>query len=904
MYKRPLFAAAIGFVLGEVCAWWAESGKKELGIVFVLGVFAVFCLRNGGQRMKKSRSMHNILWMLLLLCVFFTGYGRMAGEIRKWDNIEEGVWEDGEAVEFWGKVKELREKEKNTVFTVETEEMGNVLVYVEKEEIEKGEVEKGGIEKEKTEKEKPEIPKQAEESTEMPRIGEMAYIRGECSHFQQATNPGQFDLKAYYRSQGILVSVFAWEMEWGKDGGENYSPYLDALYRFRRFCSRIFAAICEEGDAGIFRAAILGEKDGMEREIKDLYQKNGIAHLLAISGLHLSLIGAGLHRLLRKCGLGYGLSGMIATVGIFSYGLLTGASGSAMRAVIMLSVSFLAAYLGRTYDLLSALSLAALLLAGSQPFSITQSGFQLSFGAVLGIGVVGKVLERGLKAEKPWVKGLIISLSVQLATGPIVLWNYFQLPAYGVFLNLMVVPLMSYVVISGLLGLGAGAFSLWAGVMAVGTGHYILQFYQWLCERVSCLPGYLLIWGRPKAVQIVLYYLFLGAMLWVFNREAQRQKQGENKENRAKSWGILAAGMFFCCLCMKPRPQEGLDITVLDVGQGDGIVIQCEGGTIETEGIVWLEADKRASADKQTSADKQANADKQASEDEQANADKQASADKLANVVRAEEIERLEVKERKRITILMDGGSTSDKRLGENRLEPYLKFEGISQIDFAIVSHGDEDHISGLRYLLNECPEIKISCLLLPEAGREDEGYGKLIAAARKRKIPVGYMDAGDKLWAGACRFTCFYPGKDMEVDVSDRNQQSLVLRADYQDFHMLFTGDVGQEGEKLALEYASAYALQHKDEGSGEEGLSCVQVLKAAHHGSRLSSGEEFLTAVRPLWTVISYQEGNSYGHPHEETLERLQAQGSLTLETGKMGAILLHVEDGKARYQGWVEH
>lgn len=89
-----------------------------------------------------------------------------------------------------------------------------------------------------------------------------------------------------------------------------------------------------------------------------------------------------------------------------------------------------------------------------------------------------------------------------------------------------------------------------------------------------------------------------------------------------------------------------------------------------------------------------------------------------------------------------------------------------------------------------------------------------------------------------------------------------------------------------MALDYA------------GEEAFSLVQVLKAAHHGSRFSSGEAFLAAVHPNWTVISYGEGNSYGHPHEETLERLKKEKTTVLETGKMGAILLHVEKGRARY------
>ena len=460
-----------------------------------------------------------------------------------------------------------------------------------------------------------------------------------------------------------------------------------------------------------------------------------------------------------------------------------------------------------------------------------------------------EIENRNKKTERRWMQGLKISAAVQMATAPIVLWHYFQIPVYGVVLNLFVVPLMGYVVISGLLGLLTGAFFYDAGVMAVGSGHYILQFYQYLCEWTSRLPASLLIWGRPKGFQIFLYYLFLGGMILGLHGLKRKEKEwteGEGlKKIRMQRWGIVFTGSLLCLLCMKPRPQSGLDIAVLDVGQGDGIVLQCEGGRIETMGILW-----------------------QGERDE----NKEGANKFLQQAV-----------------ILIDGGSSSEKRLGENRLEPYLKSEGLSRIDFAVVSHGDADHTSGLLYLLKECPEIEIGCLILPEAGREDSGYEKLIYAAKKRGIGVGYMDAGDKIQAGSCILTCFYPGEGMDIDFSDRNQQSLVIRVDYQDFHMLFTGDVGQEGEKMALDYA------------GEEALSMVQVLKAAHHGSRFSNGEDFLAAVHPAWTVISYGEGNSYGHPHEETIERLGKEGSTVLETGKMGAVLLHVEEGMVRCRGY---
>ena len=144
--------------------------------------------------------MHGKRWILLLLCVFFVGYGRMAWEIREWERIEERIWEDEEVVYLTGKVVKIREKEKNTVLTINTGEFGKVLVYLEKEDMEKKE----------------------EHPAEKLRIGGTVKVKGEVSRFQKAGNPGEFDLKAYYTSLGISAAVVAWEVRWEEEKG--YSP--------------------------------------------------------------------------------------------------------------------------------------------------------------------------------------------------------------------------------------------------------------------------------------------------------------------------------------------------------------------------------------------------------------------------------------------------------------------------------------------------------------------------------------------------------------------------------------------------------------------------------------------------------------------------------------------------------
>lgn len=754
----------------------------------------------------------------------------MAAAFQKDRRLQTQLPEDGKQILAEGYAVGLEEKETWHVITLKTENLGKILVYAEKE----------------------------EETEEMPfSIGERLQAAGQVSRFEAAGNPGQFDLGRYYRSKGISLSLFADRV---RKTGEGNWPYLDGLFWIRRRLSSVLEEICDPEDLGIFQAAILGEKGGMDEKIQDLYQKSGIAHLLAISGLHLSLMGAGFYRILRRAGLGFGAAGAAGCAAVISYGIMTGASGSAVRAVIMLSVSFLASYLGRTYDLLSALSLAAVLLSGSNPFVIGESGFQLSFGAVLGIGFVGEILKKGLEPKGGFQESLLTSVGIQLVTGPIVLWHYYQYPLYGIVLNLLVVPLMGYVIISGLLGMGAGLFSVSLGRAALGSGHYILLLYQCLCIFFLDLPGSQLIMGRPQPVRLLWYGAAVaGFLCWIryggkrMHNSAGKHKESEKNNEGIKGefltrWVIFLFGSAACFFLLMPERQEGMVLCFMDVGQGDGAVIRTEKGAICFSGLSGLNPQENSSG-------------------------------------RNEEFCR--PLDSRGITVLADSGSTSDKNAGENRLAPYLKYHGIGAVDIIMVSHGDADHISGLLYLLEECKEIAAGCLVLPEAGRGDAAYEELIRAAGERKMAVRYMDAGDQIQAGDLFLTCLYPGKGEELQNPDRNRQSLVVKGDYQGFHFLLTGDTSQECELRILERTD------------EKLLDEVQVLKAAHHGSRYSNSQEFLDAVSPAVTVISYGEGNRYGHPHGETEERIRQSGSRILKTGELGAVTFYVGKGKAGYQ-----
>ncbi len=344
----------------------------------------------------------------------------------------------------------------------------------------------------------------------------------------------------------------------------------------------------------------------------------------------------------------------------------------------------------------------------------------------------------------------------------------------------------------------------------MGGVNYILEFYEAVCRIGASLPGKSILTGRPGVITIASFLILL--ILFI-------------RCNKQKGRRISLLFMIPMLLFLIPQPSNNLQVTFLDVGQGDGIIIKLPG----------------------------------------------------------------------KKTIMIDGGSSSVKKLSKYRLEPFLKYQGISAIDYAIVTHGDADHYSGILEFLEKDYKgsIRIKNLLLPGVDLKDETYANLIKKAGALGVRVSVLNTGDTLSQKGVSIKCLWPDKDFETD-SDKNSHSVVLSLKYGEFDMLLTGDLEGEGEVRIIEQIT--------QAGSMVAINGYEVLKVAHHGSKYSTNSEFLKAVSPLYSIISCGIDNSYGHPHAETVARLKESGSQTLKTTDSGAVTF-ITDGKSmKIEEWL--
>lgn len=677
----------------------------------------------------------------------------------------------------------------------------------------------------------------------LPKAGSYVRVFGEVSPFLQATNPGEFDAAAYYRRKDCLFALRKTKIT---AQTKTYGRMEEFLSQLRYESEVLFRKLLGEKNGATASAMVLGRKKGMDSEVKALYQGAGISHLLAISGLHLSLIGAGLFGLLKKVRLPVALSAGISTWILIVYAQLTGMGISTRRALVMFLLFLAAGLLKRTPDLPTSLAVAALLLLVPRPQRILDAGFQLSFSAVLGIAVMIPVLQDGWEDAAPSLrvtdgvagwniartaivrtcrllrKNILAGLGITMTMLPFLLIHFYEWSPWSVLLNLAVIPLMG-ILLPCLIGLQLVA-RLTAFTHCLELPQHLLctaieaifSCYEQLCRFTTALPGSILHTGYPTWQTLTAYTIGLIALA----------VSGKKLRPHLR----LAAAVCLMGIFLIRLPGE-LNVTMLDVGQGE-----CVG--IET---------------------------------------------------------------REHHVYLVDAGSTSKKKTGQYQIIPWLKYIGTRSVEGIFITHWDEDHISAVGELLewSKSSRVKIRRIFLPDVALKDEVLETLLQQIEEANISVEYLSAGERMTDGALQISCLHPYAKKVPE--DRNDASLVLRLSQGDFQMLLTGDLERSGEDWLVEQARPAVEQPQP--AAQNPLRCT-ILDAGHHGASNATGEALLDLAQPELVLISCGKNNRYGHPAPETLKRLEERGIRWYSTAEVGAIQVQIGKKKVKIKQYIQN
>ncbi len=237
--------------------------------------------------------------------------------------------------------------------------------------------------------------------------------------------------------------------------------------------------------------------------------------------------------------------------------------------------------------------------------------------------------------------------------------------------------------------------------------------------------------------------------------------------------------------------------------------------------------------------------------------------------------------------LMIDAGSSSVDRVGEYRVIPFLKSRGISRLHYIFATHADEDHVNGIREIL-ESGEIRAETLVLPSLKNRSTPYNGLAALAGRAGARVLTAARGDRFEFGEVGIDVVGPDPAEETDTEDPNGQCLVMSLRFREFDALFTGDVEGGGERSLIEEMRGSRRTY-------------EVLKVAHHGSPNSTPAEFLDIVRPAVSVISCGLNNIYHHPGEALLDRLDAAGTEIFRTDLDGAVTVRTDGRRCRVRGY---
>lgn len=590
----------------------------------------------------------------------------------------------------------------------------------------------------------------------------------------RVTTPDGEEEATYHPGKGIFLLVYQRgdvTMETGED-----TPWWCYPAVLRQEIKGILQESFPEDVFPFAKALLLGDSYDLDYATDTAFQISGIRHIVAVSGLHISILYSLLQFLTAK------KRWLTAGVGLpvlLLFAAVAGFTPSVTRACIMVGLMMIAGLVDREYDPATELAFACLVMLTVNPLVITSVSFQLSVGCVAGILLFnGKI--NGWMTEKWKGKGRLktwfcssvsVTLSAMSLTTPICAWYFGMVSLVGVVTNLLTLWVVS-LIFNGIIGVCL--MHLFSAKVASLLGWALAWLMRYVVVTAKTLASLPLAAVYTRSVYIVAWLIFCYLLLAVFLVKRKRRP------------GVLGccAVLGLCAALLASWVEPLLDdtrLTVLDVGQGQCILFQSEGKHY-----------------------------------------------------------------------LIDCGGDSDGSTADIAAETLLS-QGVSRLDGIILTHWDRDHAGAVENLL---ARVEAEILFLPK------GEGSTGLPGEKV-----FVDQDLEVTFGETKITIFAPPFSFS-----NNESSLCVLLQTEKCAILVTGDRSDFGERMLL--------RHTD-------LPDVDVLIAGHHGSRHSTSEELLREVTPETVIISVGEGNPYGHPAPELLQRLQDFGCIVYRTDQNGTI-----------------
>jgi len=597
-------------------------------------------------------------------------------------------------------------------------------------------------------------------SSAPPEYGDLIRFRTKLKPPRNFHNPGRFDYEGYLLRKGVRLRGKVDKTGFVVIRTGDGNPPKIRLEKFRKLLRAAIRENAGSPEGEIIQAMVLGEQSEIPREVMDAFSRTGTTHIIAISGFNIGIIAAFSFFIIRTILksseyllLRFNIirvSTIFAFLPIGLYACIAGLGISVMRATIMIAALLTAVLLGKERDLANTLALAALIILAVSPLSLFDVSFQLSFAAVASILFIVPRMSALFPGRhndssdrfpllKKVLNGVLlfaaVSLAAALGTAPLIVYHFNLLSPVTLLANLLIVPIMGYLVI--LIGMGVIitaplSWTLTAGL--VKTASYFTGLSIALADRLSALPCAWTFLSTPAVPELAAWYLFI--FCGMKSIDLRREKIDPDLPKTTET-GRAFLRIAFCliglfiivdglCHYYRDRHPGLLKITFIDVGQGNSALIDFPGGT----------------------------------------------------------------------RMLVDGGGFYDERFDTGRyvVAPYLWHEKINRIDRVVLSHPHPDHLNGLLHILEH---FKVREVWSNGDRGDSENCERFIEIIEKKGIPHRMMsrDRAPVMMGGA-KIEILHPGGRAGGNSLDVNDRSLVLKIIYGDVSILLPGDISEDIE------------------------------------------------------------------------------------------------------------